>query len=172
MDGRRIGWLVTGAVLISIVWGTSGFAKSRFSIRRLSGTQSKPAATDPIEWQHDLKSAHRVSQSTGRPMLIVVCGPGCAPCRRLTSETLGDPAVAAFINAEFVPVHLDYKRPEDQRAAEILEVKALPTCVILNADADLLGAIEGFVRPPEFTKVLHRALDYQREIGRQETAGR
>lgn len=163
MDRRRLGWVVLGAVFLSIVWGASGFAKSRFGIRRLSGTRAK-APADPIQWQHDLRSAHRVSQETGRPILIVVCGPGCAPCRRLTTETLGDSSLATFINTEFVPVHLDYRKPEDQRSAEILEVKALPTCVILNSQAELLGAVEGFVRPPEFTKLLYQTLAYQRKL--------
>lgn len=172
MDRRLLGWLVAGAVLLSIVWADSGFAKSRFSIRRLSGTRAKTPAVDPIQWQHDLRSAHRVSQETGRPILIVVCGPGCAPCRQLTNETLAEPALAAFINTEFVPVHLDYAKAEDQRSAEILEVQVLPTCFVLNADADLLGKSEGFVRPPEYTKMLYRSLEYQRELAAEGQAAR
>lgn len=164
MDRRRLSWLVLGAVFLSIVWGTSGFAKSRFSIRRLSGTRSKAPAAAPIQWQHDLQTAHRLSQETGRPILIVVCGPGCAPCKRLTTETFADPALSAFINTEFVPVHLDCKKPEDRRSVEILEVSALPTSVVLNADAELLGKVEGFVRPPEFSKLLYQTLDYQRKL--------
>lgn len=163
MDARRLGWVAV-AVLLSIVWAESGFAKSRFSIRRLSGSRAKTPAADPIQWQHDLQTAHRVSRETGRPILIVVCGPGCAPCRRLLTETLTDPALAAFINTEFVPVHLDNGKPEDRRSVEILEVKALPTCVILNSDAELLASSEGFVRPPEFSKLLYRALDYQKAL--------
>jgi thioredoxin-related protein len=172
MDRRQLGWVIFGAVLLSIVWGAAGFARPSFGIRRLSGSRPKAPAAEPIQWHRDLRSAHRASQETGRPILIVVCGPGCAPCRRLTTETLGDESLATFINTEFIPVHLDYKKPEDQRSAEILEIKALPTCVILNSDAELLGAVEGFVRPPEFTKLLHQTLDYQQKLKAEQAASK
>lgn len=166
MERRIAIWGLAGAVLLSIVWGSPGAAKPKFGIKRLSGTRGKAAApaAEPIQWQHDLRSAHRVAQSTGRPILIVVCGPGCAPCRRLMGETFADPALAATINERFVPVHLDYQKEGDKRAAEILEVKALPTCVVLNPEADLLGSSEGFVRAPEFGKLLQQTLEFQRTL--------
>ena len=164
MERRVMRWSILGAILISALWVTAGWAAKPRLIRKLSGTKSRSAerATVAIQWQPDLKAAHRVSQQTGRPMLIVVCGPNCAPCRQLVNETLTEASLATYINTAFVPVHLDYQR--DNRAAKILEVQALPTCVVLTSEADLLGTIEGYVRPSEFTSTLHQSLDYQRTL--------
>jgi len=154
-----------GAILVSTVCGVSAMARPKF-MQRTSATQTKPSATapaaSPIQWQRDLKTAQRISQSTGRPILIVFGGARCVHCKNLERETLGHPSLAEYINTAFVPVHLDYDK--DRRAAQILEVEALPKCVVLNSDAELLGTIDGYVRPPEFTKTLHLALDYQRQL--------
>jgi thioredoxin-related protein len=165
MDRSFVRVTVLGALLISVVWGTGAAAKSRF-IRRISA--AKPRATAPlppseaIHWQHDLRTAQRFSAATGRPMLVVFGAPWCTYCKKLEAETLGHPSLASYINTEFVPVHLDFDK--DRRAAQILEVQSLPHCVILSAQADLLGSVEGYVRPPEFTKALHQAVNYQRTL--------
>jgi thioredoxin-related protein len=169
MERRSIHWVLAGAILFSVVWGTSGSAKPRF-IRRLAGIKGREtAAAEPIRWQPDLKSAQRLAQETGRPILIVMGGDRCAYCKKLEVETLGDAATANYVNNSFVPVHLHWER--DQRAARILEVKALPTCVVLSPEADLLGSVEGFVKPSEFTQLLHQSLEFQHKLqGDQEPA--
>jgi len=154
-----------GAIAVSTLWGASVMARPKF-MKRTSATQAKPAAEAPVEspirWQRDLRSAQRISQSTGRPILVVFGASWCTYCKKLEAETLGHPSLAEYINTAFVPVHLDFDR--DRRAAQILEVKSLPACVVLSPDADLLGTVEGYVRPPEFTKTLHLALDYQQQL--------
>jgi thioredoxin-related protein len=161
MERRRVRWVLMGAILFSVVWGTSGWAKSRF-IRRLAGIKGRETAAEPIRWQPDLKAAQRLAQESGRPILIVMGGDRCAYCKKLEAETLGDAATANYVNASFVPVHLHWER--DQRAAQILEIKALPTCVVLSPEADLLGSVEGFVKPQEFTQLLHESLEFQRKL--------
>src|SRR5262245_48045663 len=107
MDRRILTWAVAATVMMSAAWEASGWEKPSF-IRRLSGTKSKNApAGEPIQWQPDLKTAHRVAARTGRPILIVVGGPGCVYCKKLEAETLGDASVSSYINTAFVPVHLD-----------------------------------------------------------------
>jgi thioredoxin-related protein len=172
MPRNLASWTVLGAVLVSTVWGTSLMARPKF-MRRTSATQAKAGtetpAANPIQWQQDLRSAQRASRATGRPILIVFGGPRCMYCKKLEVETLGHPSLADYINSEFVPVHLDFDR--DRRAAQILEIKSLPTTVVLSSEADLLGTVEGFVRPPEFTKTLHQAVDYQRQLQAERAAG-
>src|SRR5262249_21702359 len=105
MERRLVLGTVLGTVLVSVVWAGSSGKPSL--LKRLTG-RAKPAATvNPIEWQPNLKDAHRVSLETGRPLLILITGPGCAPCRKLKAETLSDPLLSTFINRTFVPVQLD-----------------------------------------------------------------
>ena len=95
MERRILRWTLLATVLLSVVWGASSFAKPSL-IRRLSGIGAKSTPqVDLIQWQSDLKAAHREAAASGRPMLIVVGGPRCVHCRRLESETLADPLLSA-----------------------------------------------------------------------------
>jgi thioredoxin-related protein len=161
MDRRIVYGLGAAAVLISVVWGGTGWAKPRL-IRRMSGSQAVQAPAATLHWQPNLRTAHQTARMTGRPMLVVFGGERCAYCKKLEAETLGNPALANYINGSFLPVHLDYQK--DNRAAQVLEIKALPTCIILSPEADLLGTVEGFVGAPDFAKALVQALDFQRSL--------
>jgi thioredoxin-related protein len=165
MDGRivRSGLLVV-LLTTTATWGTTAWARSIFS-RKTAQTSQAPKAppqAEPIQWLHDLKSAHRASVSSGRPMLIVFSGPKCFYCRKLENEVFTHPTVSRYINRGFVPVHLDLAK--NREAAEILEVTSLPTTIILSSDADLLGSVEGFVDSRRFAETLHRSLAYQKSI--------
>ena len=98
-------------------------------------------------------------------MLVVFGAQWCAYCRKLEAETLAHSSVANHVNATFVPVHLDFEK--DRRIAEILEVRSLPTTVILSPEADLLGSVEGYVRPAEFSQVLQQSLDFQQTLAEE-----
>jgi len=95
-----------------------------------------------IHWQTDLRAAHRLSQQTNKPMLFVFGADWCTWCKKLEKSTLTDRELVAYINANFVPIHIDADR--DPRVVEILEAEALPCAVVLSPNADLIGRIRGF----------------------------
>ncbi len=165
MDRRIIRWgMLVVLVTTTASWGTTTWARSIFSRKPAQTSQTPKPATEvvPIQWLHDLKGAHRESVATGKPMLVVFSGPKCYYCRKLENEVFTQPTVARYINKAFVPVHLDLEK--NRQAAEILEVTSLPTSVILSADADLLGSVEGFVGSREFAEVLHRSIVFQKNL--------
>src|SRR5580765_4620962 len=140
MDRRTALCGISGFLVSSLAVGAGVSAKPRlapYNPQEAAQIAEFGEVAPPITWMHDLKKARKISLSTGKPMLIVFGGPWCQYCKKLDKEVLGHPTVARYINTSFVPVHLDSEK--DQRAAQILEVKALPTTVILNSDADLLG---------------------------------
>jgi thioredoxin-related protein len=151
-------------LLTTATWGTAAWAKSIFSRKPAQSAQTQKTSqpAESIRWHHDLKAAHKASVASGRPMLIVFSGPKCFYCRKLENEVFTQPALAKYINRAFVPVHLSLEK--NREAAQVLEVTSLPTSVILSADADLLGSIEGFVSSNEFTDVLHRSLEFQKSL--------
>src|SRR5262245_47721238 len=173
MDRRIVGCGMLVILLTTATWGTTAWARSIFSRKPAQNSQSPKAApaAEPIKWLHDLKAAHKESAASGRPMLVVFSGPKCFYCRKLENEVFTQPALARYINKTFVPVHLDLEK--NRQAAEVLEVTSLPTTVVLSAEADLLGCIEGFVNTREFGEVLHRSLDFQKTLREeQELAAR
>jgi|SRR5579871_4507955 len=118
-----------------------------------------------VNWQTDLIAAHKLSLKDHRPLLIVFSAQWCTYCRKLDQETFHDARTAEYINANFIPVHLDFD--ENTKIAEILEVTSLPTSVILSADADLLGTVVKYVKKDEYKKALTAALEFEQAIRKQ-----
>jgi len=165
MDRRIIRWGLSGILLTSAAMGAAAASKPPASNGK---TQQNPQSTPisqnapSIQWVYNLKTAHAQSQATGKPMLIVCGGPWCVYCKKLEKEVLGHPTIAKYINSTFIAVHLDCEK--DQRAVQILEVKSLPTSVILSPEADLLGTVEGFVKVGDYASVLKQSVDFQKAL--------
>ncbi|QDU36635.1 thiol:disulfide interchange protein precursor [Maioricimonas rarisocia] len=106
-----------------------------------------------ITWQTDLRKAHETAVRENKPMLIVFGADWCGYCKKLERETLANPQMVKYVNAEFVPVHLDADK--DKEALDILEVRGLPCSVVLSPNADLLGRIEGYQKTaPYYSKLV------------------
>jgi thioredoxin-related protein len=118
-----------------------------------------PAAKKAIQWQTDLQEAHKISVKDKRPMLIVFSASWCTYCKKLEKETFTDHKFIDYVNERFVAVKLDFD--QHRKTADVLEVKNLPTSVILSPDADLLGTVVGYVQLDKFQKSLETALDSQ-----------
>jgi len=119
--------------------------------------ESAPSQAGTTEWYSDFYAAHKASVETGRPMLIVFGAEWCHYCRQLESQTLAQPQMVDYVNANFIPVHLDMGRPQDKRLADILNVKPIPCSVVLSPQADLLGRVVGYYDAPRYMKELETA---------------
>lgn len=117
---------------------------------------------DSKVWHQELNKAHLLAKSQSKPMLIVFGAEWCKFCKKLEKETLSDKELDAYIQENFIPVHLDL---DEQRAVgKILEVKSLPCTVILSPGADLLGKIVGYKSVPDMKKQLDKALQTQQVL--------
>jgi uncharacterized protein YyaL (SSP411 family) len=64
-------------------------------------------ASDPIAWQPHDAEAFRAAARLDRPLFVSVGYATCSGCLRMSEESFPDPAVAAALNAGFVPVLVD-----------------------------------------------------------------
>ena len=127
-----------------------------------------PAAKKGVQWQTDLQEAHKISVKEKRPMLIVFGAPSCVYCKKLETEHFADHKFVEYVNEQFVVVKLDYEK--NKKAAEVLEIKNLPTSVVLSPEADLLGTVVGYVQLDKYKKLLETAVDTQDTL--EKTAGK
>jgi thioredoxin-related protein len=165
MDRRIIRWGLSGLLLTSVAVGATAASKPAPSSRKPEQTTQSPQASPnqpSIKWVYDLNKAHELSLATGKPMLIVCGGPWCVYCKKLEKEVLGHPTIARYIDKTFIAVHLDSEK--DQKAVQILEVKSLPTTVILSPNADLLGSVEGYVKARDYALVLKQSVEFQKTL--------
>jgi uncharacterized protein YyaL (SSP411 family) len=143
------------ASLRNLCLATGLVAVSAFAIA--AGPQKSP-----VTWQANLQAAHKVALQQNKPILIVFGAEWCTFCKKLESQTLGNPQLAGYINQNFVAVHIDLD--EEPKVGEILEVKKLPCTVILTPSADLLGRFEGFCEPKQYFQKISGAQKLHQEV--------
>lgn len=120
-----------------------------------------------VRWQKDLKSAHKVAVAEGKPILIVFGAEWCTYCHKLEKQVIDQPETAAYINENFVAVHLD--ADHEKKVVDILEVDSLPCTVVLSPNADLLGRFEGYADARKYTANLAKS---ERAFREMQTAAR
>lgn len=110
-------------------------------------TLSAATPADGI-WQRDLASAWKISQQTGRPLVLFVTMDGCYFCDKMALETYRDPTVRRELSARFVPAVVDSDRyPALVRK---LNVEVFPTTVIISPQARVLESFPGYVDAGKF----------------------
>jgi thioredoxin-like negative regulator of GroEL len=115
-----------------------------------------------VKWQSDLRTAHKLAVQQNKPIMIVFGAEWCGFCKKLEKTTLSNPQLAKYINSTFLSVHIDVD--EEEKVAQILNVKSLPCTIILSPSADLLGRFEGFMQPAPMYQKLASAQKLHTEI--------
>ncbi|WP_437187768.1 thioredoxin family protein [Planctomicrobium sp. SH668] len=146
---KRIPTLSLATIVLAFSLTTFAVAAPPFFFK---GKSTAAAPTPPLKWHKDLKSAHQAAVAGNKPILVVFGAEWCGYCKKLDKETLNAPELKKYIAAEYVPLYLDLDK--EQKIGEILEVESLPSTVVLSADAEILGRIEGFQNANEYQKSL------------------
>lgn len=103
-------------------------------------SSSLRAADKP--WGTDPEKALQAAAQTGRPVFMQFSASWCAICKRLEKNTLANPEVANRISRSYVPVRVDADRHGD--LAKDLDIKGLPTILIVSPNLEILHRISGF----------------------------
>ena len=138
MSGCRFvqqGWAVTVSVLFAV---------------------ALPAAAQQVEWRQDYAKARAEARTSGRPLVLDFSTEQCMWCRKLEATTFRDPAVAALLARDFVPLHVDALR--QPALARALKIDRYPTLLFAAPDGTILGRHVGFVDAGRFRGQLERAL--------------
>jgi len=144
------------------ILGTLGMCFAAGHLLMAGGPENKA-----INWQSSLKEAHKLAIQQNKPIMLVFGAEWCGFCKKLEKTTLANPQLAKYVNDTFVSVHIDVD--EEERVAQILDVKSLPCTIILSPNADLLGRFEGFLKPAPMYEKLTSAKKLHTNI--QQAAG-
>jgi uncharacterized protein len=99
----------------------------------------KRAISQPVDWYPWGADAFRRAEESNRPILVDMGAVWCGWCDLMDRESYARPDLAAFINANFVAVKVDYEA-QPQLAAELERAQA-----ILNLPSGL--PLTGFLTP-------------------------
>jgi uncharacterized protein YyaL (SSP411 family) len=119
--------------------------------------QVAPASAEnsEIPWLRSATEAAKLSQSTGKPILVYIRSQNCHYCDLLQKNTWQNPETRAQIMRDMIPLKLTL---EDNKAAvEAMKVKGFPSVIIFSPKREYLARIDGYVTPEQFkTKVTEK----------------
>jgi uncharacterized protein len=108
-------------------------------LARSGSAYLKRAAQQPVDWYPWGPEAWESAKQLDRPVLLDLCALWCGWCDLMDRESYNRPDLAAFINANFVAVKVDYDA-QPHLAAELERAQA-----VLNLPSGL--PLTGFVTP-------------------------
>jgi len=109
-----------------------------------------------IHWETDLLKARDKALKSEKPLLIVFGAEWCTFCKKMEHTTLAEKEMVQKINADFVPVHLDFDKTKP--VAKALNVKGIPSSIVLSTDAEILSRKDGYAKSTEYRDVLAKGL--------------
>ncbi|USN99457.1 MAG: thioredoxin family protein [Phycisphaeraceae bacterium] len=98
-----------------------------------------------------LSKAIDESRKSGKPVYAVVTASWCSWCQKLKGEALADPTVAAWIEANTIPVMIDADAQRDD--AIKLGANGLPASFILK-DGKVVASHEGYMPTKDYLAFL------------------
>ena len=134
----------------------------------------RSAAHQPVDWYPWSEEAFAAARAADRPILLDIGAVWCHWCHVMDGESYEDPALAAYLNANFVCVKVDRDERPDvdtryQRAVQALAGQGgWPLTAFLTPDGDAFHGgtyfpPDGKFARPGFRSVLERVLEAFRD---------
>lgn len=98
-------------------------------------------------WYADVNSAWQVTQSSGRPLLLLISSDGCRYCYQMKRHTLRDRGVLSDLQRSFVAAEVGRGQYPDLQ--QQLGVRTYPTTVVIGPDGRVWDSIRGYVGPEQ-----------------------
>ncbi|MEO2018406.1 MAG: thioredoxin family protein [Fuerstiella sp.] len=133
--GRFCRAILVVAVVLASAWPTTGMA-------------------DHVSWSPNVESALRTANATNRLVLMKFTAEWCGPCKKFERETFSRPAVAQFVNQNFVPVLVDIDKHKELAAH--LKITSVPALLIVSPEMIILSRTTGFQTEQKLLPKLHK----------------
>ncbi len=107
-----------------------------------------------LQWNPTLEGAKGQASRSGRLVMVYFWSPSCPVCLETEREVLIQPAVAAWVDAAFIPVKVN-----SDHSPELVRhygVQRLPAIVVLGPDGRRLDRVEGRMAPQQLSDRLGR----------------
>lgn len=125
-------------------------------------TASIQAQSTRIKW-HGYQKGLAIAKANEKKIFLHFYAPWCIYCKEMDKTTFANKAVAAYLNAHFVPILVNTDK--DINTAKKYHVRGLPANFFLTAESDIImlpiqgtlkvNQIPGYIPPKMFLKLMH-----------------
>ena len=144
--GMALPWPLAGAglavlpkpgrfmVVMKYIFAITIFAAAIYYVKTAINLLPSDSITSEIDGFTALKNAEKLSQETGKPVLVKFTASWCKNCREMEKTTLRDPEVDEYIRENFIPVTFPAENPDDPDVADLLakyEIPGFPAFLII-----------------------------------------
>lgn len=107
-----------------------------------------------------LEAAAAKAKGEGKLVFLDCYTQWCGPCKKMAKDVFTLKEVGDFMNPAYVSIQIDMESTYGAPLAKKLQIKAYPTFIIFNGDAQEVGRFLGSCTPEEFvTKVKQSSQD-------------
>lgn len=90
------------------------------------------------------------AEKENKPIFMDSYTSWCHWCKVLDKTTFKDPAVIAYLNANFINVKMNMEKGEGPSLAREFNVSGYPTLLFLNKDRKVVSTVVGYKKPEDF----------------------
>jgi len=112
---------------------------------------SASVAAETIKWYGYQEGMTR-GKADNKKIFLNFHAEWCTYCTKMNKETFTNPAVIAYLNANFIPIKVDADR--EQTIAAKYKVKGLPSTWFLNSTGENIGSQPGFIPANNLIQIL------------------
>jgi tetratricopeptide (TPR) repeat protein len=94
-------------------------------------------------WRPDYNQARHEAAQKSKPLLLEFVSENCVWCKKLETTTLRDPAIAALLNEQYIPIKIDPQR--DAALIQKLQITSFPTLLLAAPDGRIITIFEGYI---------------------------
>lgn len=116
----------------------------------------------------DYQEAIDLASDRMQILFVDVYATWCGPCKMMDRDVYTDPAVAEYMNKEFVNVRMDGETPFGRQFASLHALQGYPSMFLIDHNAEVVGTIVGFKPAEELLKSLKLTLDAYKGIKKYE----
>lgn len=129
----------------------------QFAPQPRENLMSSAAWRTQIPWETSYDRAIAAVRRSRRPLLLKVGAEWCGHCQRMQRETFTDRRIVSDVAGAFVALKLDADRHRE--LVQRLQVKTLPTILVVSPELKVLDRQEGFRSVTQLSRVLNRHMN-------------
>ncbi|MFO7964160.1 MAG: DUF255 domain-containing protein [Desulfobacterales bacterium] len=117
----------------------------------MSACSESVSSNERVKW-HSYDAGMRQSEAEGKNVLISFYADWCTFCEKMEKETFKEPAIAKFLNENFISIKVDTEK--EAEVARKYFVRGLPMTWFLEPGGEKISSLPGYIPPEMFLQIL------------------